>query len=232
LDIAEDLGWKANFNFVCCRQCQFIWVDPLPDEDFLREFYLHYYGTSRYTAKSDKKIKRSLRRLLRLRRLVSGDQFIDIGCNAGFAVEAARRAGFSATGIDIDSDTIEYATQQFPGAEFHATDISAFAANGQQFDLAYCSEVLEHVREVRPFAQSLAALIRPGGLLFLTTPDAGHWRVPRTFIEWPEVKPPEHVCWFSKPNILQLFGDVGLKVERFSMNVKPGMKVLARKASS
>ena len=50
-----------------------------------------YKGTSEgYFTKEKKKLARSRRQLARLRRMVAGRRFLDIGCNGGFAVEAAR----------------------------------------------------------------------------------------------------------------------------------------------
>jgi len=229
LDRAGRAGWPVDFAFVRCAGCGAIQVDPLPDAAVLARFYAQYHASGAYAAKGPKKIRRARRRIDRLRGAVSGRSFIDIGCKLGFAVAAAHQAGFAATGIDIDTDAVAQAKRQFPQCEFSATDIAEFAAQGRRFDLVHCSEVLEHVADVRPFVAALAALTKEGGLLYLTTPDAGHIRVRNRFLRWREVKPPEHIRWFSKAALRHVFEAAGFRVEGFRPNLKPGIRMLARR---
>jgi SAM-dependent methyltransferase len=229
LDRAGRAGWAADFVFRRCAGCGAVHVDPLPDAALLGRFYAQYHGSGGYAAKGPKKIRRALRRITGLRRAVAGRSFLDIGCNLGFAVEAARQAGFAATGIDIDADAVAAAARQFPQCAFHAADIATTAARGRRFDLVQCAEVLEHVGQVQTFAAALAALVSDGGLLYLTTPDAGHWRVRHRFLTWPEVKPPEHIRWYTKTALRHVFEAAGFRVERFRLNLKPGIRMLARR---
>jgi len=226
---AARAGWAPEFAFLRCAGCGFVRIDPLPETALLQRFYAQYHATEKYTAKAAKKIRRAGRRIARLRGAVSGRAFIDVGCNVGFAVEAARRAGFAATGIDIDADAVATARRQFSDCAFHASDIAGFAARGAAFDLVYCAEVIEHVTEVRAFIAALSALTRDGGLVYLTTPDAGHLRVRNRFLAWDEVKPPEHLCWFSKAALRHAFAAAGFRIERFQFNLKPGIRMIARK---
>jgi SAM-dependent methyltransferase len=229
LEWAGRAGWAAEFSFLRCTGCGFIRIDPQPDTALLMRFYAQYHATGKYAAKAPKKIRRARRRIQRLRSAISGRSFIDVGCNVGFAVEEARLAGFTATGIDIDPDAVATARGQFPGCAFHVSDIAGLAARGERFDLVYCAEVLEHITDVRAFMAALSALTRDGGLLYLTTPDAGHVRVRNHFLAWDEVKPPEHLCWFSKNALRHGFGTAGFRIERFQYNLKPGIRMVARK---
>jgi SAM-dependent methyltransferase len=234
-EVLEAMGgdsWLRQLTFMQCDGCGFVWVSPTPSAADLAGFYHQYRGTTSYSAKKDKKIRRSLRRIRKLARQVPGRRFLDVGCNVGFSVEAARLAGFVATGIDVDPHAVSLARAQFPEASFHSGTVEAMVETGETFDLVHCSEVIEHLPEVRPFASALAALTRPGGALFLTTPDAKHFRRPRNFMEWDAVKPPEHLCWFTRRSLRMLFEDLGFGPIRFLVNVKPGIKMLARKPLS
>ncbi len=231
-EVLEAMGGDSSLRrleFMRCSGCGFIWVSPTPSEVDLAAFYRHYRGTTAYVAKRDKKIKRSLRRIRRLAKQVPGRRFLDVGCNVGFAVEAARLAGFTSTGIDVDPHAVSLARAQFPEASFHAGAVEAMVETGETFDLVHCSEVIEHLPDVRQFARALADLTRPGGALFLTTPDAGHIRRPRNFLEWDAVKPPEHLCWFARRNVRMLFEGFGFDTIRFLFNFKPGIKMVAKK---
>lgn len=201
----------------------------MPSGAVLESFYKEYYGTGGYAVKEDKKLRRFVRRIARLRHRVVGNAFLDVGCNLGFAVEAARRAGFEATGIDVDEHTVAQAASRFPLAQFQTSTIEDFANAGVQYDFVHSSEVIEHVVDVQSFAKALGALVGPGGLLYLTTPDAGHWRVPREFVQWPEVKPPEHICWFTRRSIRHLLESTGFEMLNVALTLKPKLKVTARK---
>ncbi len=202
-------------------------VDPLPSEDELFHFYQQYAGNTGYLKKKESKLKRAGKRIKRIMKHTGGRRFLDIGCNVGYAVEAARLLGFEAVGIDLDSESVGFAQKMFPENRFTACSAEALAENNEQFDVIYCAEVIEHVRELKPFAASLAALLRPAGVLYLTTPDASHFRVPKSFPEWPEVKPPEHIQYFSKQAMKMLLESNGFAQVRFQLNFKTGMRVTA-----
>ncbi len=137
----KPLTAAAFETFIACKKCGFIRIDPMPSPGMLLEFYQSYYASSAYSLKQDKKIRRTLKRLKKIRRFVSGGTFLDVGCNVGFAVEAARRAGFKASGIEIDAKAVTYAQEHFPENRFTATTIENYQP-GTAYDLVHCTEVL------------------------------------------------------------------------------------------
>lgn len=223
----EQNGIRFDY-FITCRSCGFVHIDPMPGDATLTHFYENYYGSGHYSQKGKRKILRARKRLRKLRRYVSGGRFLDVGCNLGFAVEAARLEGFHATGIEIDTSAIARAQELFPANHFSATTIADYAPDSA-FDLIYCAEVIEHVPDTVDFAAHLARLLKPGGYLFMTTPDAGHWRCPDSFITWPEVKPPEHVCWHTKRSLHHLLTAQGFAPPRFFFKLKPSLHVVVQK---
>lgn len=212
---------------VLCGDCGFRTVARMPETAALTAFYQQYFANRRYADKRGKKIVRARKWLQRLGTPDGQARFLDVGCNQGFAVEAARSLGYAATGIEIDAEAVQGAAAAFPEAEFVCTTAEAHATGHPgAYDLVWSSEVIEHVPDVRAFAAALAALVSPGGRLFVTTPDAGHWRRPRPFKAWGEVKPPEHVSWFTQRNLRELFEPLGFQV-RFFLRLKPGAHMLA-----
>lgn len=219
-----------DFGGLCrCGRCGLVSVERIPSADALAGFYTAYYASRSYSTKAASKLRRARRRIAGLKAAAPGNRFLDIGCNLGFAVEAARDLGLQATGIEIDPDAVARARVRVENATFHIADAEAFAAAGKgPFDILYCTEVIEHVRDPDAFAAALARLAAPGAVLFLTTPDGGHWRVPRDFTRWPEVKPPEHLRWFTREALRRLFDRHGFDVG-FGFNLKPGHRMRARR---
>ncbi|MBM3540837.1 MAG: class I SAM-dependent methyltransferase, partial [Alphaproteobacteria bacterium] len=190
--------------------------------------------TESYFGKVDRKMRRSRRRMAALARRVPAGRFLDVGCNGGFMVEAARARGLDAWGIDVDPVSIAYACEHYPGCRFECATIEAFldshaADIGAGFHLLYCSEVIEHVPGVDRFAASLARALRPGGYLYVTTPDIGHWRRPRDLASWDGFAPPAHCLYFRPESLRRLLARHGLALVRREPAFKPGIKMLCRK---
>jgi 2-polyprenyl-6-hydroxyphenyl methylase/3-demethylubiquinone-9 3-methyltransferase len=119
----------------------------------------------------------------RSRTPLAGRTAIDIGCGAGLMTEPLARMGATVTGIDAAPENIEAAQAHAAAGGLHidyrATSVEAVAATAARFDLVTCLEVIEHVADRDSFFASLAALVAPGGLLVVSTPNrtAASWAV-------------------------------------------------------
>ncbi|MEZ5894747.1 MAG: class I SAM-dependent methyltransferase, partial [Parvularculaceae bacterium] len=210
----------------CCA-CGSVAMSPLPQDEELSAFYQHYHAAESFIAKANKKIARAQRRLAPLKFAVKGRQFLDVGASIGTAAEAARRLGFEATALELDRAAIEQGQAMFPGVDFIAGTMADLPA-GAAFDIIYMAEIIEHVTEPSLLAQQAFERLRPGGLVFLTTPDAGHFRRPKNFLDWKSVKPPEHVTLFTKKGLRALFAAAGFDPIIFMPHLKPGVRMIAR----
>jgi len=222
-------GSKNDHDLYKCLSCSLIFVDPMPSDDALNDFYQNYHKTSQYTGKIESKQRRARKRIKSVKKYTQGKRFIDIGCNAGFAVEAARSLGLDASGIDLDQTSIEFARQYYPLANFQAMSIQELAKTGKTYDIIYCSEVIEHLPRVDDFVDSLYKILKQDGVILLTTPDIAHYSVAKKPIEWDAVRPPEHLLYFSKKSLGLLLKKHGFKRVKFKFNFKPTLKVIIRK---
>jgi 2-polyprenyl-6-hydroxyphenyl methylase/3-demethylubiquinone-9 3-methyltransferase len=119
----------------------------------------------------------------RQRRPFEGLSALDIGCGAGLQTEPLARMGLATTGIDAAPENIaaarDHAAKSGLTISYHATSVEELAATGAKFDLITCLEVVEHVANRDLFFASLAALLAPGGLAILSTPNrtAASWAI-------------------------------------------------------
>jgi 2-polyprenyl-6-hydroxyphenyl methylase/3-demethylubiquinone-9 3-methyltransferase len=119
----------------------------------------------------------------RSRTPLAGKTALDIGCGAGLMTEPLARMGASATGIDAAPENVAAASAHAEAGglaiDYRATSVEALAATGARFDLITCLEVVEHVAGRDSFFAALAALLAPGGLAILSTPNrtAASWAV-------------------------------------------------------
>jgi 2-polyprenyl-3-methyl-5-hydroxy-6-metoxy-1,4-benzoquinol methylase len=221
-----------------CTACGFVAMDPLPGADMLAALYSDTYAgaSESYFTKISRKLRRSRGRIRHIRRFLAdrathGRRFLDVGCNGGFMVEAAREAGFDATGLEPDGAAIAWAKRHYPANTYVHGLLGAVALPDQGFDAVYCSEVIEHAPDSNGFVAALAAALKPGGVLYLTTPDIDHWRRPRDLARWDAFCPPAHCVYFNPRNLTLLLQRHGLAVVHRAIAFKPGIKLVARKAA-
>ncbi len=105
---------------------------------------------------------------------LTGKQVLDVGCGGGILTESLAKAGAHATGIDLAPDVIniasEHAKAQGLTIDYQCIAIESFAAqHAQRFDVITCMELLEHVPDPMHIIHSCAQLLKPNGLLFLST---------------------------------------------------------------
>ncbi len=104
---------------------------------------------------------------------LEGLSVLDIGCGGGLVSEPLARLGASVTGIDPAPENIAAAKAHAEGArlaiDYRATTAEALAASGAEFDAVLLLEVVEHVPDVPAFLKEVAPLVRPGGVMVLST---------------------------------------------------------------
>jgi 2-polyprenyl-6-hydroxyphenyl methylase/3-demethylubiquinone-9 3-methyltransferase len=97
----------------------------------------------------------------------------DIGCGGGIVAEPLCRMGAAVTGIDAGAENIRAARVHAEASgleiDYRVTTAEELAESGAQFDIVTALEVVEHVADTDLFLSSCAELVRPGGLLVVST---------------------------------------------------------------
>lgn len=106
-------------------------------------------------------------------RPLAGLRIADIGCGGGLVSEPLARLGAEVTGIDPAEENVEaastHAAQSGLEIDYRAARAEDLAQDGAQFDAVIALEVVEHVPDVPAFIAVCASLLRPGGMMLLST---------------------------------------------------------------
>lgn len=115
------------------------------------------------------------------RRALDGLQVVDVGCGGGLLCEPLTRLGATVTGLDAAGDGIAAARAHADamGLDIEYRDVEArvLTEEGKRFDVVLALEVVEHVSDVQAFLNDLSALVKPDGLVILSTLN----RTPQSF---------------------------------------------------
>ena len=106
-------------------------------------------------------------------RAFEGLEMLDIGCGGGLICEPMARMGASVTGIDASEKNIKtasiHAEQSGLSIDYRATTAEDLGAEKKQYDVVLALEIIEHVVDPQAFIDACAALVKPGGILIMTT---------------------------------------------------------------
>ncbi len=106
----------------------------------------------------------------------------DIGCGGGLVAEPLCRMGASVTGVDAGKENIRVAKAHAKlhrlDIDYQATTVEKIAASGKQFDVVTALEIIEHVANVDVFMKAVCKIVKPGGLLIMSTLN----RTPKSYL--------------------------------------------------
>lgn len=95
---------------------------------------------------------------------------IDIGCGGGLIAVPLAKIGTKVTGIDASAENIE--TAKFYAKELEL-DVNYLCGSAEehknQYDVVLCLEIIEHVSDPELFIASVAKLLKPGGMMIIST---------------------------------------------------------------
>jgi 2-polyprenyl-3-methyl-5-hydroxy-6-metoxy-1,4-benzoquinol methylase len=208
----KSVGEKSAYVMLRCASCATLHTSVMPTSESLHDLYAAYYGEANLTAPDfvEARLGEIARSFIPYRQ---NGKLLDVGFGAGTLMEAARRAGWQPSGTEVSEAAVESAAARgFDVAQGHLADVHYPDAS---FDVVTAVEVLEHLTDPLALLVEIRRILRPGGLLWATTPHGRGLSARLLRTHWSVVSPPEHIQLFSMPGMRTLlrragYGDVRL----------------------
>jgi 2-polyprenyl-3-methyl-5-hydroxy-6-metoxy-1,4-benzoquinol methylase len=159
-------------------------------------------------------------------------RIIEIGCANGGTGHLALRHGKcrSYVGIDIMPEAAEAARRRLSKVLVGDVESMDLPFAPETFDALILSEVLEHLIDPWRALDRLTALLKPGGLVFASSPNVAHHSVVRGLLagRWElaehGVMDRTHLRWFTPKSFRAMFEGVGVRVAHIGPVAAPGRR--------
>lgn len=204
----QKTGHGKYFPYQRCTQCQSLYIPILPDTKTIRK------GIDAWARKEvrhdipvefSKIILDRINILLRQQNL--RPQLIDVGCGAGAFLFAAKKNGFSVSGMDVALPVLNNLRKH--GIRMYG---SLTAIPARSYPFVTCFDVIEHTTNPLAFVGQLSRICTYGGVLIITTPNAGSISQKILGRHWWVLGPEGHYVLFTVSSLERLLKNSGFCV--------------------
>ena len=137
-------------------------------------------------------------------------ELLDIGCGTGNFLAAARTAGYTVTGTELDRNAAQFAKKQLGLPRVLGLTISEFAEKypDEKFDVVTFFEVLEHQAVPLDFLRGVKACLRSRGYIALSVPNRERWLTGPDVLDYP----PNHFLRWNAAALRNVLGANGFEI--------------------
>lgn len=210
---------KGGINYYINRQDCIIFLSPMPATNNMMDYANDHYETGVYQDYINAKELKILTANIRLNQIAQyhpDKKMLDIGCSAGFFLEAAQARGYDVQGIEFASAAIKQASPTVRDKIVHGDVNQELGRWQQNLDWVSAFDIIEHVHDPIQFLVNIKKILKPDGLLVMSTPDTSHFLRRVMGSSWPMLQPLQHTVLFSRKAMKKLLlkeGFVNIKIE-------------------
>lgn len=155
-----------------------------------------------------------IKRLKMLEKYLRGakGRALDVGCAMGFFVETAQENDWQPEGIDISGFCVKYGKMR--GLNLYESTLREFNGRSENYDLITMWDYIEHSPTPMNDLKKTYAMLKPGGVLALATPDIASWPAKIFKENWMGFKEHEHLYYFSGSVLKRMLVSQGFEILR------------------
>lgn len=210
-----------KYGLLICLNCKLGYLDPMPTKNQLQNFYNKDYFESEnqeftryknYNQLENVLLKEGQRRLEQIKKLTNFNILLDIGCGLGDFLKLAKNLGYQIAGNDI-SDYAATIVENKLKIPFYKGKVDKKNLPPEKFEIITAWDVFEHIPDVNSAFEAINCTLKPGGFLFLATPNLKSWDARILGKFWYGYKKiPEHLVFFSPESITNVLEKHHFKV--------------------
>jgi SAM-dependent methyltransferase len=205
--IASTDRFSEYGRIVRCRDCGFVYTSPRPAAETLQRGYGDCVDEDYIQQSSSRSINAHLS-LSTIKRFVRKGRLLELGCAVGYFLNAAR-ADFEVEGVEPSAWACRIARERFR-LEVSAESIEGASRPPGVFDVVAMIDVIEHLADPVGALRRAAQWLRPGGVLYLVTPDIRSLSALLMGRYWWGLRP-AHLQYFDRASLRRALGQAGLE---------------------
>jgi len=207
--VASTDRYDAYGRIVRCNRCQLVYTNPRPRAEAISEGYRKAVDPDYAREDSSRSINAHLS-LHTLKRFAHSGRLLDVGCATGYFLNAAR-LDFETQGLELSEWAAKYAKERLR-LDVINEGLDEAQLPAEHFDVVTLNDVVEHFTDPKAALVRIHSLLRPGGLLYLVTPDIESLSARLMRGRWWGLRP-AHVYYFSPKTLTALLRETGFEVE-------------------
>ena len=219
---------KNGYTLVRCTPCSLVYVNPMPLQAEIEEFYRREYYDQQafkevmgfphhYLNDRDPVEVASIVPVLKLlERFSVPGRLLDIGCGDGMFLRIAREWGWDPCGVEPSSKAASEA--QSAGIPVVNSPVTEAELEPHSFDAIVCLQVIEHVPDPISLLSCAHRWLKAGGVLLVSTPNVLSLERRQHGVGWVSFTPPGHLVYFSIPSMRLALSKTGFARPHFFTN--------------
>lgn len=188
------IGYEKD-HLVTCKTCSFVFSNQRPTQEELDKVY---GGYSRDICRTETTLRKMEEAATSLKQISTAGRVIDIGCGDGEFLSFFKKMGCSVFGTEYDPRTEEICRNKgvtmLRGGVMPSLDE---CMPPEKFDLVIFTEVIEHINNPLEVIGNISRLLKPGGVLYITTPNFASLERRVLGPQWGMIAYPEHISFYS-----------------------------------
>jgi 2-polyprenyl-3-methyl-5-hydroxy-6-metoxy-1,4-benzoquinol methylase len=204
---------KWEYTIVRCEECGLVFVNPrtvsVESDEYFKDAYLD-------GMEAEGKMRPEVRVIYDeildiLDRMGTSGRLLDVGCAMGHFAHHASERGWMVRGVEASPYAVEHARRQFGIDAIVTSDIRTAGFAPDSFDAVVLVEVIEHLPDPLGTLAEIHRLLRPGGIVILTTPNFSSFASMVLREEWMAVIPTGHLYYFDGASLGATLHAAGFK---------------------
>jgi 2-polyprenyl-3-methyl-5-hydroxy-6-metoxy-1,4-benzoquinol methylase/Zn ribbon nucleic-acid-binding protein len=206
-----------GYRLAKCLSCGMVW-DTFPPENLEYVYSENYFindnpkgGYANYFEGMNINKRTFYERIKRInKKLDNKEKMLDVGSALGDSLLEARKLGWKDLyGVELSKYAVDESRKRGLSIKLGTLESAKFPSG--YFDIVTLQDVIEHIKNPKADMTEIYRILKPGGFVFVVTPDIGGLWHKLLGSFWYHYKPGEHIMYFSQKTLRKVLQDSNFK---------------------